>query len=163
MLYLVKIFAIKFLDKFTSTTRNILLIRHKVFLSAFVDCIGFIMAVFIIKAMNKASTIEEFAVMCLSVFLADLFSNWLVGKFDKDKEWLHIIQLSNRNEAKEIFDKIRSEGLQIITHNSYNNELDQTLSATIKTCNRNEAKTLKELLINKDFQEITLTNVSSVL
>ena len=159
MLYLVKIFAIKFLDKFTSTTRNILLIRHKVLLSAFVDCIGFIMAVFIIKAMNKANTIEEFGVMCLSVFLADLFSNWLVGKFDKDKDWLYIVQIENRDDAKRVFDEVRNNNLQIITNNSYTSELDQTLSASIKTSNKSESKILLDLLKTVKHKKITLTNL----
>lgn len=159
MLYLVKIFTIKFLDKFMSTTRNLLLIKHKVLFSALVDCVGFVMAVFIIKAMNRANTIEEFAVMTLSVFLADLFSNWLINKFDKDKDWLYIVQIKNRNDAKRVFDEVRNKNLQIITNNSYTSELDQTLSASIKTSNKSESKILLDLLKTVEHKKITLTNL----
>ena len=158
MLYLVKIFAIKFLDKFMSTTRNILLIKHKILLFALADSLGFMVAILVIKAMNQADTIEEFLVMSVAAFLANLFSSWLVGKFDTDKEWSHIIQFNKKEIAKKSFDIIRENNMEIITFVSYNEDLDQTLTAIIKTYDRKQAKILKELIKVENAIEVTLTN-----
>lgn len=160
---LVLLFLAKFSDKFLSLTKTILLIKSKILLSAIVDSMGFLVFIFITKRIVEVSYWYEYLILASAVFCAGVSSNKIISKFEKDKEWLHIIQISNRQDAKQVFDAVRENGLQIITQNSYNNELDQTLSATIKTCNKEQAKILKELLANKDFQEITLTNISSVL
>lgn len=154
-------FLFKFLDKFLSTSKNILLIKGKIFSSASIDALAFIVVIFVTKIMVKVSTIPEYLVLGLAVFFGNILSYYMLKKFEKDKKWLHIIQFEKRSQGKKILDKLRDEGLIVISSDSYNDNLQSTLSANIQTLDKNQARILKDLLKNVVHKEITITDIRS--
>ena len=97
-----------------------------------------------------------------AVFFGNVSCKYFIKLFEADKEWLHILQISDRKMAKEVFNKLRDNDFEIITFNGYNDDLELTLTAFCKTKSREQSKYLTNIL-PKEYKEITITDVGNKL
>lgn len=161
-IFMLEKFLYKFFDKFLSTSKNILLIKNQLVASSIVDALAFIIVIQVTKKMVSASTMQDYLIFALAVFFGNIFSGFALKKFDKDKEWLHMVQFNNRKDGKECLDNIRRQNINVISFNSYNDVLENTISAYIKTINKNEARIVSDILKDINHKEITITNIKNM-
>ena len=125
------LFVIKFIDNIVTTGKNILTQKNKALLASIAVIISQLMFYFVIDKVIEDKSMSTIAVVSVGAGLGSYVAFLINQKISKDRLWVHIVTSNNKTDMKVLGDYMREHNVPIITFDSYNDNLEITLTALI--------------------------------
>ena len=125
------LFIIKVIDNIVTTGKNILTQKNKAILASISVIISQLMFYFIIDKVIEDKSMLTIIVVSIGAGLGSYVAFIINKKMSKDRLWVHIVTSNNKADMKSLGDYMRKNQVPIITFESYNDDLEITLTALI--------------------------------
>lgn len=143
---LVLLFLAKLVDSALKTTRNIALFKGHKLLAATLDGVSMLITLLIFGTIFSINDIYSKVAVALGVFAGNLSGQSIFNKHEKEKVWMFNIVGENRNEVKQIADKIRKMNFNANTYDTYNSKKEKTLGIKVISTTKEESSILREVI-----------------
>ena len=122
---------VKIIDNIISTEKTILTQKNKALLASIAVIISQLMFYFVIDKVIEDKSMSTIAVVSVGAGLGSYVAFLINQKISKDRLWVHIVTSNNKTDMKVLGDYMREHNVPIITFDSYNDNLEITLTALI--------------------------------
>lgn len=156
-LYLVLMFFIKLCDNIIITGKTLLVQKNRAVLASIAVVVSQLLFYLVIDQVISDGSMDTIIIVSIASGIGSYLAFTINSRVSHDKLWVHIVTSNNKTDMKRLGDYMRAIQVPIITFDSYNDDLENTLTALIFANTRQQSSEIDKYLEYGDYQRRIVT------
>ena len=141
---------VKIIDNVISTEKTLLTQKNKAVAASILVAISQFLFYMLITEVVEDSNITSIIVVSIASGIGSYIAFYINNKFSKETVYINIITSNDKEKMKVFGDRMRAEGIKIVTMPTYGDDIEKTLTALVFANTRNQSKLIDKYVENNN-------------
>ena len=141
---------IKIIDNLIATSKTLCIQRNKPLIVGVLVTISQLLFYTITSKVLSDGSWTAMIIVSVCAGIGSMIALPINNRFSEDITYINIITANNKNDMKELADYLRSEDIKVVSFDSYNIELQTTLTILAFAKTRDESKIIDKYIDNSN-------------
>lgn len=146
------------IDNVVTTEKSILTHQNKAVAASVLVAVSQFLFYMLITEVVADNNIISIIVVSIASGIGSYIAFCINNKFSKETVYINIVTSNNKNQMKDFGDRMRAEGIKVVTMPTYGDDIEKTLTALVFANTRNQSKLIDKYVEehNELFREVII-------